>query len=129
MESPEPPAGRSLVVAGALNLALAVAAGAFGAHGLRDRLPPDLLATWQTGAHYHLAHGLGMLAVAALLPRLAPRPGALAGWLLFAGIVLFSGSLYALALTGARVLGAVAPLGGACFLAGWCLLAVAARGR
>jgi uncharacterized membrane protein YgdD (TMEM256/DUF423 family) len=104
---------------------LAVAAGAFGAHALRDRLAPDMLAVWETAARYQMYHALALLVVAAMAAR---QPSA--GWgapalLLAAGIVLFSGSLYALALSGARVLGAVTPLGGLCWLAAWGLLCVA----
>jgi len=107
---------------------LAVAAGAFGAHGLKNRLPPDLLAIFETGARYHLIHALALLAAAWMIGRGA-APARIASWLLLAGIVLFSGSLYALALSGVRSLGAVTPLGGLCFLAGWALLAWAALAR
>ena len=118
---------RTFVVLGAANAFVAVACGAFGAHALRDRLSPNLLAVWQTGVQYHLAHAFALLFVALLADRLPDRrlvPAA--GWLFAAGIVLFSGSLYALALSGVRGLGAVTPLGGVCFLFGWASLAVAA---
>ena len=104
----------------------AVAAGAFGAHALRSRLAPDMLAVFETGARYQMYHGLALLAVAwaaARWPQSAAVPTA--GWLFAAGILLFSGSLYVLALTGVRWLGAVAPLGGTAFLLGWLLLGVA----
>ncbi len=106
---------------------LAVAAGAFGAHALRARLGPDLLAVWETAARYQMYHALALLAVA-LAAGHAPGVRSLgtAGWLFTAGIVVFSGSLYALALTGVRALGAITPLGGLGFLAGWALLAAAA---
>jgi uncharacterized membrane protein YgdD (TMEM256/DUF423 family) len=107
---------------------LAVAAGAFGAHALRARLPADLLAVFETGARYQMYHALALLAVALVAARAPSSMAAAAGWLFCAGIVLFSGSLYALALTGIRVLGAVTPLGGLCFLAGWAALALAGRG-
>lgn len=107
--------------------ATGVAAGAFGAHALRARLPADLLAVWETAARYQLVHALALLAVALLSARAASGAASAAGWLFTAGIVLFSGSLYALALTGVRVLGAVTPLGGVCFLAGWVALALAGR--
>ncbi len=110
------------VLLGAVNAFLAVAAGAFGAHGLKARLPADLLAVFETGARYHMFHALGLFAVAWLVDRSAPLATA-AGWALVIGIVLFSGSLYALALTGVRVLGAITPLGGLAFLVGWSLLA------
>jgi len=107
---------------------LAVAAGAFGAHALRARLPADLLAVFETAARYQMVHALALLAVALVAARAPSSMAAAAGWLFCAGIVLFSGSLYALALTGIRVLGAVTPLGGLCFLAGWAALALAGRG-
>jgi uncharacterized membrane protein YgdD (TMEM256/DUF423 family) len=112
---------------GSLSGLVAVAAGAFGAHGLRSRLAPDLLAVFETAARYQMYHALALLAVAWAAGR---WPGALvtwAGWLFIAGTLLFSGSLYALALTGARWLGAVTPVGGICFLAGWLCLALVAR--
>ena len=108
-----------------------VALGAFAAHGLRGRLTPERLATFETGARYQLLHALALLAVAALLARLDARAPAApwlarAAWSWCAGIVLFSGSLYLLALTGVRWLGAITPLGGVGFIAGWGLLLLAA---
>jgi uncharacterized membrane protein YgdD (TMEM256/DUF423 family) len=118
---------RLFVMLGAASAFVAVAAGAFGAHGLRARLAPDLLAVFETAARYQMYHALALLAVAWVATR---WPGPLpqwAGWLFVAGTVLFSGSLYALALSGVRWLGAITPLGGAAFLAGWICLALAAR--
>jgi uncharacterized membrane protein YgdD (TMEM256/DUF423 family) len=114
------------LVLGALNAFLAVAAGAFGAHGLRARLSAELLTIFETGARYHMYHALGLMAVG-LLGHLRPS-GLLtaAGWAMCAGILLFSGSLYALALSGVRALGAITPLGGLGFLVGWVLVAAAA---
>jgi uncharacterized membrane protein YgdD (TMEM256/DUF423 family) len=112
---------------GALSAMIAVAAGAFGAHALRERLSPEYLAVFETAARYQMYHALALLVVAWAVNR---WPGALltwAGWLFLVGMVLFSGSLYALALTGARWLGAVTPIGGAAFLAAWACLALAAR--
>ena len=111
---------------GAVNAFVSVAAGAFGAHGLKQRLSSDLLASFETGARYQMYHALGLLAVAFALGQ--GRPASAAGWAMLAGIVLFSGSLYALALTGIRALGAITPLGGLCFLAGWAMLVWALRG-
>lgn len=106
---------------------LAVALGAFGAHGLRDRLSPELMSAYQTGVQYHFYHALALLGVAVLM---AVRPEwrglALSGWLFVAGMLLFSGSLYLLALTGTRWLGAVTPIGGALLLLAWATLAWAA---
>jgi uncharacterized membrane protein YgdD (TMEM256/DUF423 family) len=113
---------------GAASAFISVAAGAFGAHALRQRLEPDLLAVFETGARYQMYHALALLAVAWAATR---WPGTLvtwAGWLFVLGTVLFSGSLYVLALSGIRWLGAITPLGGLAFLAGWlCLVLGAAR--
>ena len=114
---------RTLLALGALSGGLAVAAGAFGAHGLRDRLSPELMAVFETAARYQMYHALALLAVAAIAGRLPGRGAELAGWLFVAGTVIFSGSLYLLALGGPRWLGAVTPFGGLCFLAGWTALA------
>lgn len=115
---------RLWIVLGAVSAFLSVAAGAFGAHALKARLPADLLTIFETGARYHMYHSLGLIAIG-LVAQLRPSPllsGA--GWAMVAGIVLFSGSLYALALTGVRALGAITPLGGLGFLAGWAMLAI-----
>jgi uncharacterized membrane protein YgdD (TMEM256/DUF423 family) len=101
---------------------LAVVAGAFGAHGLKSVLPPESLSIFETAARYQMYHALALIALARMEPQRVFR---LAGWLLFAGIVIFSGSLYALALTSSRWLGAVTPLGGLSFIAGWACLAIA----
>ncbi len=114
------------VAVGAINAFVSVAAGAFGAHALKARLPADLLAIFETGARYHMYHALALLGLG-VLAQLRPAPLLpAAGWAFQAGILLFSGSLYALALSGVRVLGAITPLGGLGFLAGWALLAIAA---
>jgi uncharacterized membrane protein YgdD (TMEM256/DUF423 family) len=112
---------------GALSAFVSVAAGAFGAHALRARLPADLLAAFETGARYQMYHALGLIAVAWAASRWPGPLAQYAGWLFVAGTLLFSGSLYALALSGARWLGAVTPLGGVAFLGGWICLALAAR--
>jgi uncharacterized membrane protein YgdD (TMEM256/DUF423 family) len=114
---------RLLILLGALNMLIAVAAGAFGAHGLKRVLTPDMLAVWQTAVTYQMAHALGMLAIAALGARFGSTLLAAAGLVMFAGIVIFSGSLYLLALTGVRWLGAITPLGGLAFLAAWAMVA------
>ena len=106
---------------------LAVAAGAFGAHALRDRLSPEMLAVWETAARYQMYHALALLVVAFAAARWPASGWSAAGWLFSVGIVVFSGSLYLLAFTGTRWLGAISPLGGAAFLAGWIALALAGR--
>ena len=114
---------RTFAVLGALLACLAVGLGAFGAHGLRGRLTPELLDVFETAARYQMYHALGLLAVAWAADRWPGGATAAAGWLFVVGIVLFSGSLYLLSLTGTRWLGAITPLGGAAFLAGWLALA------
>lgn len=122
-------ADRLFATLGAASAFAAVAAGAFGAHALRARLSPDLLAVFETGARYQMYHALGLLAVAWAVTRWPSPWPPRAGWLFLAGTVLFSGSLYALALSGIRWLGAITPLGGLAFLAGWlCLAFAASRG-
>src|SRR5262245_27675127 len=114
---------RVFLVLGALFAGLGVAAGAFGAHGLRGRLSADMLAVFETGVRYQVYHALALLAVAWAVARWPESAAGVAGWLFVAGIVVFSGSLYALALSGVRVLGAITPFGGLAFLAGWAVLA------
>jgi uncharacterized membrane protein YgdD (TMEM256/DUF423 family) len=114
---------RFWLVVGSLLAGLAVAAGAFGAHGLKTRLPADLLLVFETAVRYQMYHALGLLVVAFAMDRWPDGSFQVSGWLMLAGIILFSGSLYALCLTGVRSLGAITPLGGLCFLAGWALLA------
>jgi uncharacterized membrane protein YgdD (TMEM256/DUF423 family) len=116
---------RTFLLIGALSGAVGVALGAFGAHGLRGRLPPDMLGVFETGVRYHMYHTLALLLVAVMADRVEGRLLTAAGWSFTAGIVLFSGSLYALATTGVTALGAVTPIGGLAFLLGWACLAVA----
>ena len=118
---------RLFFVLGSASAGIAVALGAFGAHALKARLSPEMLAVYETGVRYQMAHALALLAVAWACTR---WPGSAAitasGWLFVAGTVLFSGSLYALSLTGVRGLGAVTPIGGVAWLVGWGCLAWAA---
>jgi len=111
---------------GSLSALLAVALGAFGAHGLKKIIAPDLLEIYQTGVQYHFYHALGLLALG-LIAVHVPESALLrwAGWLMFAGIVIFSGSLYILAISGLRWLGAITPIGGTAFIAAWLLLLIA----
>ncbi|MDX3894259.1 DUF423 domain-containing protein [Pusillimonas sp.] len=117
---------RSLVIAASLCLLIGVGAGAFGAHGLKRVLSIDMMQIWQTAVLYQLVHGLGMLALAALMARFNSPLLGWAGALMLLGIVLFSGSLYVLALSGTKWLGAVTPLGGTAFIIAWALVALAA---
>jgi uncharacterized membrane protein YgdD (TMEM256/DUF423 family) len=117
---------RRFFALGAVLAMIGVAAGAFGAHALKSRLTPDMLAVFEVGVRYQLVHALALLAVAWAITRWPGRAALYAGALFIAGIVLFSGSLYLLALTGERALGAITPFGGVAFLAGWACLAWAA---
>jgi uncharacterized membrane protein YgdD (TMEM256/DUF423 family) len=114
---------------GCVSAFVAVAFGAFGAHGLRGRLVPDMLMVFEIGVRYQMYHALALLALGAVAGRLPGGLVATSGWLFVAGTVLFSGSLYVMSLTGQRWLGAVTPLGGLAFLAGWAALAWAAWSR
>jgi uncharacterized membrane protein YgdD (TMEM256/DUF423 family) len=112
---------------GSVNGFLAVAMGAFGAHGLRGQIAGDALHAFQTAADYQAIHALAMLAAGLLSTQQATgRWLNVAGWCLFSGILLFCGSLYGLALSDVRSLGMITPVGGTLLLAGWLCLAAAA---
>ncbi len=115
------------VLLGSLSAFLGVALGAFGAHGLKNKVTPDMLSVWETAVLYHLVHAIGLLLIG-ILCHLMPDVPLLrnAGWSILVGTLLFSGSLYVLVLTGAKPLGMITPLGGIAFLAGWLLLAMGA---
>lgn len=115
------------VLLGSASAFLGVALGAFGAHGLKSKVVPEMLKVWETAVLYHLFHALALILIG-ILCVLLPEANSVrhAGWAMFAGTVLFSGSLYLLVLTGAKPLGIITPLGGVAFLAGWLLLAIAA---
>ena len=117
------------VLAGAVYGFLGVACGAFGAHALKQKLTPDLLAVWKTAVEYQLWHALALVLVGVIAMQ---RPSTVLGHsaLCFAlGLLVFSGSLYVLALGGVRWLGAITPMGGRLLLAGWALRGWAARKR
>jgi len=116
---------RTFLLIGAVLGFLGVTFGAFGAHALRSRLSPEMLAVFETGVRYQMYHTFAVLIVAAAIGRIGDASLlVLAGWFFFAGILLFSGSLYALALTGVGIWGAVTPVGGLLFLIGWACLVV-----
>jgi uncharacterized membrane protein YgdD (TMEM256/DUF423 family) len=120
-------AERTFLRLGALSAAIAVAAGAFGAHALRARLAPDLLQVFETAARYQMYHALALLGVAWAAGHTEAAGPRRAGWLFVLGTILFSGSLYLLALTGMRWFGAITPLGGVMWIAGWTILALTFR--
>jgi uncharacterized membrane protein YgdD (TMEM256/DUF423 family) len=111
---------------GAVAAFIGVAAGAFGAHGLKSRLSAEMLATFEVAVRYQMYHAFALMAVAWAQTRWPASLLMASGWLFVVGMLLFSGSLYALSLTGARWLGAITPLGGLSLLAGWLALAWAA---
>lgn len=113
---------KTLVAVGAINAAISVGAGAFGAHGLRQRLEPRALEIFETAARYHMYHALAIVLCAVI----ATSGARTTGWIFQAGIAIFCGSLYALALTDIKVLGALTPIGGLAFLVGWLYLAYSA---
>jgi uncharacterized membrane protein YgdD (TMEM256/DUF423 family) len=117
------------IIAGAVNAAIAVALGAFGAHALKEKLSEHYLAVWETAVQYQMFHALALIAVGILMsPTLFGSITQLswAGYLILAGIIIFSGSLYVLSLSGIGILGAITPIGGVAFIAGWIMLIIAA---
>jgi uncharacterized membrane protein YgdD (TMEM256/DUF423 family) len=117
---------RVFFIVGALSALIGVAAGAFGAHGLKSRLSAEMLNTFEVGVRYQMYHAFALIVAAWVQTRWPGTPAITGGWLFVAGTLLFSGSLYLLSLTGVRWLGAITPLGGLAFLAGWLCLAWAA---
>lgn len=114
---------RFFFIAGSVSAFLGVALGAFAAHGLKTKLPPDMFNIFEVGVRYHMYHALALLAVAWASTRWPGAGITAAGWLFLAGTIIFSGSLYLLSLSGMRWLGAITPIGGLAFLLGWLLLA------
>ncbi|MFN0099042.1 MAG: DUF423 domain-containing protein [Gemmatimonadaceae bacterium] len=120
---------------GAISGALAVAAGAFGAHALRARLEPRLLEVFETAARYQMYHALALMLVGVWIAVRGTTASGharlihVSGWAFVAGTCLFSGSLYTMAFTGIRAFGAITPLGGVAFIGGWLMFAVAATRR
>ena len=117
---------QNFVLLGAIAAFLGVALGAFGAHGLRGRLSPDMLAVFETAVRYQMYHALALVLTSLLMARMTGWLLSTAGVCFAAGIVLFSGSLYLLAFTGVTMFGAITPVGGLAFLAGWACLVLAA---
>ena len=114
------------ILLGSLNALIGVALGAFGAHGLKTKVAPEMLTVWNTAVQYHLIHALGLLLIGILVHLMPAAPLIKSGgWTILLGILLFSGSLYALVLTGIKPLGIITPFGGVAFLVGWLLIAIA----
>jgi len=114
---------RHFLLLGAIFAAIAVAAGAFGAHFLKGVLDASMLAVFETAARYQMYHALGLCIVSWTIDRYPEARLTAVGWIFAIGILLFSGSLYAVSLSGVRWLGALTPVGGAAFIAGWGLFA------
>lgn len=114
---------RTFIAWGSILMVLSVAIGAFGAHMLQDRITVDELATYETGVHYHMIHGLAVL-ITGILVKVQGESRKLfwAGALFIAGTIIFSGSLYVLSISGIKWLGAITPIGGVAFIVGWLLL-------
>lgn len=110
---------------GSFSGALAVMLGAFGAHGLKEKLTAEMMAIYKTSGEYHFYHTLALLAVGLIALHIPSRMLTASGWAFTTGILIFSGSLYVLSTSGIKWLGAITPIGGLCFIAGWLLLAVA----
>ena len=110
---------------GAISALIGVGMGAFGAHGLKAILSPDMLTVYQTGVTYQMWHALGLISIA-LISQQVPESKLLswAGWLMFIGILLFSGSLYLMVLLNLKWLGMITPLGGVSFITAWVLIAI-----
>ncbi|MBA2492485.1 MAG: DUF423 domain-containing protein [Gammaproteobacteria bacterium] len=117
---------KTFVLFGSLSALLAVVLGAFGAHGLKQQLSPEMLSVYQTGVDYHMWHALGLVLIGLLGAHYSGSALLTwAGWFMLAGIMIFSGSLYILSITGVRWLGAITPFGGLAFIVAWALLIVA----
>ncbi len=113
----------NLIIAfGAFNAFIAVAAGAFAAHALKDLLSVEYLNTFKTAADYQMVHAIGLILIGLLNKQNTNRCNVAAAAFMFIGIILFSGSLYALTLTGTKWLGIITPFGGVCFLIAWLTL-------
>ncbi len=115
-----------LIIFAALLGFLGVAAGAFGAHALKDKLSPDMLNAFDVASRYQLIHALAAAVAALAVAHYGNAFMLCAGWLFAVGTVFFSGSLYLLALTGLRTWGSITPIGGLLFLGGWACMAIAA---
>ncbi len=110
---------------GIVNGFLAVALGAFGAHGLEGKISEKALATWEKAVNYQMFHTMALLIVGVLMGRITGGNVATSGWFFFVGILLFSGSLYIYSISGIKTFAMITPLGGVSFLIGWVILGYA----
>ncbi|PWU67032.1 MULTISPECIES: DUF423 domain-containing protein [Gracilibacillus] len=110
---------------GIINGFVAVALGAFGAHGLEGKLSEKMLQTWEKAVQYQMFHTVALLATGLLMPKITAGSIVSAGWFFFVGILLFSGSLYIYSTTAIKAFAMITPLGGVAFLIGWVLLGYA----
>lgn len=113
---------RFLIMA-CLLMATAVSLGAFGAHGLKKIITPEMLAIYQTAVQYQFYHALGLLGVAFIAHVNSTKLVNMAGNLMFIGVMIFSGSLYLLVILNIKWLGAITPIGGVLMVISWVLLA------
>lgn len=116
---------KALLLIGAINGFLAVALGAFGAHGLENRLSQKMLDTWDKAVQYQMFHTVAIFAAGLLALKTNLGTYTTAGWFFFAGIVIFSGSLFIYSLTGTKTFAMITPIGGVAFLIGWIILGYA----
>ncbi len=116
---------QTILLAGAIFMALAVLLGAFGAHALKKVLSPDMLVIYKTGVEYQFYHALGLLLIGSIGFHIQSKYLRWSGLFISIGIIIFSGSLYVLTLSGIKALGAITPVGGLSFVAGWIFLAIA----
>jgi uncharacterized membrane protein YgdD (TMEM256/DUF423 family) len=115
------------ILLGGLNAFIAVALGAFGAHGLEGKLSERMLEVWKTGVTYHMFHAMGLILIGLLVSKFPSASSfTTAGWVMLVGIILFSGSLYALSTTGIKVFGPITPIGGLAFLIAWVFVMIGA---
>ena len=116
---------QTILISGAVFMALGVLLGAFGAHALKNILSPEMLAVYKTGVEYQFYHALGLLLIGLIGFHIKSKYLSWAGLFITIGIILFSGSLYVLTLSGIKAIGAITPVGGLSFVSGWILLALA----
>ena len=116
---------QTILISGAVFMALGVLLGAFGAHALKNILTPEMLAVYKTGVEYQFYHALGLLLIGLIGFQVKSKYLQWSGLFISIGIILFSGSLFVLTLSGIKAIGAITPFGGLSFVAGWIFLAIA----